>query len=142
MNIVKKILVDADAFVALVDQFDPNYKKAVSTRDEIDRQKFVLITSDPAFGEAVTVLSQNTSLQTAVQFAEEVLKSEIEIIEVDSVLRREGLDIFEKQTSKNSRFTDCINMAIMKKMGLNTIFSFDIQYKKNKFSRFGIDDKK
>lgn len=139
MNTVKKILVDADAFVALADSFDPSHAKAVSARDEINRQELILITSDPAFGEAITVLSQNTSLQTAVQFAEEILKGEIEIIEVDAALRKAALDIFKKQTSKNSRFTDCINMAIMKKLGLNTIFSFDIQYRKNKFKRFGID---
>ena len=54
-------------------------------------------------------------------------------------IRKKALDIFKKQTSKNSRFTDCINMAIMKEKGLDTIFSFDEQYKKNKFKRFGID---
>lgn len=135
----KILLIDADAFVALADPLDLSHDKAVGYKNEINLKRFSLITSDPAFGEAVTVLSQNTSLQTAIQFAEEILKGEIEIIEVDSVLRREALDIFKKQTSKNSRFTDCINMAIMKKMGLNTIFSFDIQYKKNKFKRFGID---
>lgn len=135
----KVLLVDADAFVALVDPFDSSHKKAVEYKEEIKLQRLVLITSDPAFGEAITVLSQNTSLQTAIQFADEILKSETEIIEVDSVLRKEALGIFKKQTSKNSRFTDCMNMAIMKKMGLNTIFSFDIQYKRNKFKRFGID---
>lgn len=135
----KKILVDADAFVALADPLDSNYQRAILKRDEIEKQNLALTVSDPAFGEAITVLSQNTSLQTAVKFAEEILRSEIEIIEVDNILRKQALDIFKKQTSKNSRFTDCINMAIMKKLGLNTIFSFDIQYKKNRFKRFGID---
>ena len=136
----KILLVDADAFVALSDPIDSSHKKAVEYKNKINAQKFLLITSDPAFGEAVAVLSQNAGLQTAIYFSEEVLKGDIEIIEVDASLRRQALDIFKKQTSKNSRFTDCINMAIMKKMGLDTIFSFDIQYKKNKFKRFGIDE--
>lgn len=136
----KILLVDADAFVALSDPIDSNYKKAVEYKNKINEQKFSLITSDPAFGETVTVLSQNTGLQTAIYFAEEVLKGDIEIIEVDANLRRKALDIFKKQTSKNSRFTDCINMAILKERGLDTIFSFDVQYKKNQFKRFGIDE--
>lgn len=136
----KILLVDADAFVALSDPIDPSHKKAVEYKNKINTQKFSLITSDPAFGEALTVLSQNIELQTAIYFAEEVLKGDIEIIEVDASLRRKALDIFKKQTSKNSRFTDCINMAIMKEKGLDTIFSFDIQYKKNRFKRFGIDE--
>lgn len=136
----KILLVDADAFVALSDPTDSSHKKAVEYKDKINLQKFSLVTTDPAFGEAVTVLSQNTGLQTAIDFAEEILRGDIEIIEVDAILRRKALDIFKKQTSKNSRFTDCINMAILKERGLDTIFSFDVQYKKNKFRRFGIDE--
>lgn len=136
---VKKLFVDADAFVALVRPDDSNYLKAKSLSEEISGLDVELITSDPAFGEAVTVISQKVGLREAIQFAEKILRDQIEIIEVDSSLRRSGLDIFKKQTSKNSRFTDCINMAIMQERGLDTIFSFDIQYKKNKLKRFGID---
>ncbi|MBI4036458.1 PIN domain-containing protein [Candidatus Daviesbacteria bacterium] len=135
----KKLLVDADAFVALVNSIDSNHQKAKLLRDQISDQEFSLMTSDPAFGEAITVISQDTGLESATLFAEETLVSQVEIIEVDASLRRKALDIFKKQTSKNSRFTDCINMAIMEEKKLNTIFSFDVQYKKNKFKRFGID---
>jgi len=133
----RKLFVDADAFVALNDQKDPNYQRAVVLSSLASTARVPLITSDPAFGEAVTVISQNVSLKQGIDFAEDILASPVEIIEVDSSLRRAGLEIFKKQTSKNSRFTDAINMAIMKKEDLDTIFSFDIQYKKNKFKRFG-----
>ncbi len=139
MQNLKKILIDADAFVALVIPSDSNHEKGKLYRDKISLKGIRLIVSDPAFGEAVTVISQKDSLKTATNFAEEILGSEIEIVEVDSKLRRQALDIFKKQTSKNSRFTDCVNMAIMKNDDIDTIFSFDVQYKKNKFKRFGID---
>lgn len=137
---IKKLFVDADVFVALNDQKDSNYERAVALSSLASVEKTSLITSDPAFGEAITVISQNVDLRQAIQFAEDILASPVEIIEVDDRLRRAGLDIFKKQTSKNSRFTDCINMAIMKKEGLKTILSFDIQYKKNRLKRFGIDE--
>lgn len=136
---VKKLLVDADAFVAINDENDPSHNKAKEFVSDIADENYELITSDPAFGEAITVISQHASLQRAIDFAEDILASGIEIVEVDAKLRRAALDIFKKQTSKNSRFTDCINMAIMEEKKLNTIFSFDVQYKKNKFKRFGID---
>lgn len=135
----KIILVDADAFVAINDEQDPSHQKAKRLVIDITTANLELFTSDPAFGEAITVISQNAGLQRAIRFAEEILTSQIEIIEVDAALRRQALDIFKKQTSKNSRFTDCVNMAIMKDKGMDTIFSFDIQYKQNKFKRFGID---
>lgn len=133
------ILIDADAFVALNYLDDPSHNRAVALSQELKDLNISLITSDPAFGEAITVISQRGGLDLAIAFAEDILSGDIEIIEVDSSLRRKALDIFKKQTSKNSRFTDCVNMAILKERGLQTIFSFDIQYKRNKFQRFGID---
>lgn len=136
---VKKLLVDADAFVALNVLDDSNYPKAVEFSGLVAEQKLQLFTSDPAFGEAITVISQKTNLAKAAEFAEQILASQIEIIEVDAALRRSALEFFKKQKSKNSRFTDCINMAILQEKSLDTIFSFDKQYKVNKFRRFGID---
>lgn len=139
MNTIKKLLVDADAFVAINDSKDPSFIKGKEFSAIIAEENYELVISDPAFGEAITVISQNVGLQAAIDFAEKTLDSSIEIIEVDPQLRSMALDIFKKQISKNSRFTDCINMAIMKEKKLDTIFSFDVQYKKNKFKRFGID---
>ena len=139
MKDANTILIDADAFVALNYLNDSSHARAVILSQELKDLNISLITSDPAFGEAITVISQRGGLNLAIAFAEDILSGDIEIIEVDAALRRQALDIFKKQTSKNSRFTDCVNMAIMEERGLTTIFSFDIQYKKNKFKRFGID---
>jgi len=136
---IKKLLIDADAFVALNDKEDSNYQKAIKISEFITISKATLFTSDPAFGEAITVISENVGLKRAVEFAEEVLRSKIEIIEVDSKLRRDALEIFKKQRSKNTRFTDCVNIAILENEGLKEIFSFDSDYKKNGILRIGLD---
>lgn len=49
--------------------------------------------------------------------------------------RQEGasIELFNKISSKNTRFTDCLNMAIMKELKINTIFSFDKHYKQAGF---------
>jgi len=137
---VRKLFIDADAFVAIKDENDPSHERAIILSTQALDLKMPLITSDPALGEAITVISQHGGLKLAIEFAEDILSGNIEIIEVDSALRRKALDIFKKQTSKNSRFTDCVNMAIMKEQSLTKIFSFDAQYKKNGFKRFGIDE--
>jgi len=139
MKTASKIFVDADAFVALANPADSNNSQAIFFAKVITQNSFQLITSDPAFGEAITIIRQETSLKTAIEFTERILTDPILIIEVDSSLRRQALDIFKNQSSKNSRFTDCVNMAIMKNENLDTIFSFDEHYKKNGFKRFGVD---
>jgi len=139
MGNVRKLLIDADAFVALNDKEDSNYQKAIKISEFITISKVTLFTSDPAFGEAITVISENVGLKKAVEFAEEVLRSKIEIIEVESRLRRDALEIFKRQKSKNTRFTDCVNIAILENEGLKEIFSFDSDYKKNGILRIGVD---
>lgn len=136
---VKKLFIDADAFVALKDAKDSNHKLSVIVGTAATYAKTSLLTSDPAFGEAITVISQNVSHQDAVDFAQEIIGSDVDIIEVDKGLRKRGLEIFKKQTSKNTRFTDCVNMAILEMEGLKEIFSFDSDYKKSGFLRIGID---
>lgn len=136
----KKLLIDADVFVALKNISDINHKLALKIAKALSLAKIRLFTSDPALGEAITVISQNIGHSDAVEFAEEITKSNIEIVEIDGKLRQGGLSIFKKQTSKNTRFTDCLNMAILKKEKLSMIFSFDEHYKKNGFSRLGVDN--
>ena len=136
---LKRLFVDADAFVAIQNEKDANHINASMISKKVFSLKPQLVTSDPAFGEAITVISQKANHIKAVNFAEGVLASSVEIIEVDPALRKEGLEIFKKQTSKNARFTDCINMAILKREGLKEIFSFDSDYKKNGILRIGID---
>jgi predicted nucleic acid-binding protein len=135
----RELLVDADALVALRDSKDPNHKLAAAVSSQITEAKIPLITSDPAFGEAITVISQNVNQRAAVGFAGDIINSRLEIVEVNAKLRREALEIFKVQKSKNFRFTDAVNIAIMQERGLREIFSFDRDYRKNGFLRLGID---
>ena len=137
----KELFVDADAFVALVDSKDSNHKLAVAVSSVASAVGCGTVTSDPAFGEAITVISQNVGHAAAVNFANEILNSQVEIVEVDTKLRNQAFEVFKNQASKNSRFTDMVNIAILKERNKQEIFSFDADYKKNGFLRIGIDTK-
>lgn len=136
---VKKILIDADAFVALNNNKDSSHKRAIEISFYLKMQDFSFFTSDPAFGEAITIISQKVGHQHAIFFAKGALNDFIEVVELNISLRKSAFKIFERQTSKNVSFTDCVNMAILEREKLNEIFSFDSDYKKNGFMRIGID---
>ena len=48
-------------------------------------------------------------------------------------------EIFARQTSKNFRFSDAVNIALIKEHGIDAVFSFDNHYKQNGITRAGID---
>lgn len=134
-----EVLIDADAAVSLFDNNDRNHKAMASLFEKLRKNHSFLMTSF-AFGETLTVISQNAGLALAVSAAG-IIEETVVILEVDGALRRKGLEIFRKQKSKNARFTDCVNMALLKDLGQDKIFSFDEHYQKNGFKRLGIEAK-
>lgn len=135
---MKKVFIDADALVALARAKDKNHQRARKIYEKIKKEKISFFSSNTSLYEAVTVISQRISHQAAKKF---ILKAReaINFVFIDTAIERKGLTIFNKQTSKNVSFFDCLNMAILKDLGINQIFSFDEDYKKNGFLRTGID---
>lgn len=133
------VFVDTDAFLALYKADDGNHKKAKEIATFIEERKYETITSVAAYSEFITIVSQRISFEAAIEAMAEFEKNIIPIIMISDTVFNLSKEIFQKQNSKNVSFTDCVNMAIMRQFGINYIFSFDRDYKKNKFMRLGID---
>ena len=124
-----KVFIDTDAFVALADKDDPHYHFACELNLLLENGDYSAYTSNFTFGETVTVISQNTSHTLAVAFGEKLLQSEIMIIDANRKQEILAMKIFAAAKSKNVRFTDFVNMVLMKELDIATIFSFDRHYK-------------
>lgn len=129
------ILVDADAFIAMVKDDDTNHQKAARLFNQLEGNNISFITTNYVFSEAITVISQRTSHQTAINFIDNMKSPEsiFLIIQITQEIQEIALEIFKKQTSKNVSFVDCTNMALIKHDNLDAIFSFDEIYKRNGF---------
>ena len=135
MNAPRKIFVDADAFVALAREDDANHERAVSSLRYLIKQPTVFITSKYVFAESVTVISMHMGHAAAVRFIEAMQSDEsIYLLQrTTDVIDEAAIQIFKEQTSKNTSFVDCTNMAFLKQFHMDAIFSFDGVYKKNGF---------
>jgi predicted nucleic acid-binding protein len=98
-----------------------------------------VFTSYFVLAEAATVISQYTSLKNTSHFLDVVLSSGMTIFELNHSLFLKGKEIFASQTSKNFRFSDACNIALIKEYNLDAVFSFDKHYKQNGILRVGID---
>lgn len=127
------IFVDSDAFIALIKQDDSNHNRAKKIFYKLQDTKVTFITSNYVFSEVVTVLSQRVSKSSAVAFIQNMTSGEsvFQIEWVDRKIEEEAIKIFMKQSSKNISFVDCTNIALIKIKSLDSIFSFDNDYKKN-----------
>lgn len=135
MNKQLAIFVDADAFVATVKESDTTHKKALKLLDILIQQSAMLITSNYVISETITVISQRVGHVEAVIYIEQMQSGNnlFLINRVDEEIEEEAIEIFKKQTSKNTSFVDCVNMAFMRQHNIDVIFSFDQIYRKNGF---------
>lgn len=127
------IFVDADAYIALKVEKDFHHKKSILFLNTITSSQEKLATSWMVVNEVATKLAMFTTKSKSLEFLDELLSSDTEIIYVNERIRGSILKFFKKQTSKKVSLTDCTNMAIMKSMKIKKIFSFDKHYEKNGF---------
>jgi predicted nucleic acid-binding protein len=123
-----KILVDADALVALAKDDDTNHNRAVKIAKALKRE--TLYVTPLTIPEAATVLSYRVSQKSAQQFLKETRQRrliELPLMTQASLLADE---IFLKQNKKGISWIDCLNVAMIKIHNLDGIFSFDSFYQK------------
>ena len=106
--------------------------------EQLKKEKASFLTSNTSLYETITVVSQRISHKDAVNFLSKVPQG-LNTLFINQQREQKAIKFFKKQTSKNISFFDCLNMAIMKEFSIKNIFSFDKGYKKNGFSRIGID---
>lgn len=133
MNNGSLILVDSDAFVAMVKKKDTNHIKAKQLYDRLEKLYVSFATTNYVFSEVITVISQKLNHEAAIDFIDSMKSPDCiyNFIWITPEIEEMAIEIFKRQTSKNVSFVDCTNMALIRHDHLDAIFSFDEIYRKN-----------
>lgn len=132
-NNATTVLVDADIFVAWAKEDDANHTRATQIFHQLEDRPIVFFTSNYVFAEALTVVSQRVSHDTAIKLGSTIQSpnGSFQIKWITEEVEDLAFRIFIEQTSKNVSFVDCTNMALQEAHHIDYIFSFDGVYKKN-----------
>ena len=124
-----KILIDADAFIALVNSDDSNNHAAHAINTHIDTDGYKKYMSNLVIYEIANVLSIRASQKLAVEFLTSIFTSDIEVIYIDETRTYAAIQTFKNYIKKNISFVDCSNLILMEEYRIDKIFSFDKFYK-------------
>jgi len=127
----KKILVDADALVALAKPDDSNHKKALKIAKKIKHS--ALFITPFTIPEAATVISYRVSQKAAKTFLKAARERNLVELSLTTQAVKSADEIFLSQKRKGTSWIDCLNVTMVKIHSLDGIFSFDKFY-----SRVGI----
>ena len=136
---ISKLLVDSVIFFSLINIQDANHQKSRYLNNKFIKQGVRFLAINLVIFETATVLSHKISQQIAINYLKNITSGKMEIIRLDEEVEKAAFNIFQLLLRNKTSYVDCANMAVMKKMGLTTIFSFDKIYKINNFKRAGID---
>ena len=116
--------MDTGAFVAIADDQDGHHDQAVACLHEVAAERLPVLVSGPTVYETHRRLF-DVGLPRARQFLDSVLDGSMTLVDAipDDVLQ--GLGIIDRFVDRAISLTDAVNMAIMLRLGIGQVFSFD-----------------
>ncbi len=125
------IFIDTSALIAARNADDNNHKIAVNNMTSALKGEYgKVFTSDYIFDEAVTLAYMRTgSKRFALDiglftWARPITMRFIEPIDFDRAWA-----LYRQYNDKNLSFTDCTNIALMERLDIESIFTFDSEFK-------------
>ncbi|HKA86107.1 MAG TPA: PIN domain-containing protein [Haliangiales bacterium] len=122
---------DTWAFLALSNASDPAHAIAVEADAALERDGWVIVTSDYVIDEAVTGLNAAAGPRVAVRFLdlvdEQIVGEEITLFPIDPARRSKAGQLFRRlapQAPKLS-FTDCTSLVLMAELKIPVALTAD-----------------
>ena len=120
------VFVDTSGFKAVIDENDEFHQEAVKIWQKLKQEKAILITSNYILDEAFTLLRARCGIETALKFRQILAKSSraVKVVRVTLADEAGAWKWFVKNWS-NLSFTDGVSLALMKRLGIKKVVSFD-----------------
>lgn len=130
-----KVFVDTSAFIARFHSRDQRHKDAMDYLSEIQSGRFDVVklyTSDYVIDETVTtIFARTASFELTRECGETLIGSRaIERLQVDQSTFSEAWEFFKARGSIGLSFTDATSAILMRRRGIESIFTFDGHFTK------------
>ncbi len=123
-----KLLVDTSALLALAFRDDQNHAPAVAFVRAHPQARLVL--TDLILSEVATRVRARAGAARAVEVARSLLESRrYELLFADSDIVRGALDRMARFSDKRLSLTDCASFELMERLGLDSAFAFDLDFR-------------
>lgn len=127
------VFLDTSMFKALVDEKDDFHKQAIQIWQRLKQEKTQLVTSNYMLDETFTLLRKRRGRIVVDEFRKSFLKTnEIKIIRITVADEAGAWKWFLLDWSDLS-FTDCVSFALMKRLNLIRVATFDQDFQRAGF---------
>lgn len=127
---------DTSALKAVFDKDDEFHERAIPFWEKARSEKIGFLTSNFVLDEFYTLARSHLGKSAVLQFHRDLVKSkaQIKIVRISIKDEVEAWRFFEKLPGRRLSFTDCTSFALVKRLGLKGVFTFDRHFKKAGFT--------
>ncbi len=124
--VLNKIFLDTSWFKALIDIKDDFHSDALEQFNKLKLENRFLITTNFVIDESLTLIRVKTGLQLALKFRDTLFEMSqgLKIVRVLDKDEKNAWEWFLKKWNRLS-FTDCTSFAVMRRLELRDVATFD-----------------
>lgn len=128
-----KVLFDSDGVIAMAKPDDPSHQRSQEIFDFLAHNQSQFFIASTTLAEVLTTLQRRFGdKKTAENSYEDLVAGKIEVVTIGADLIKDAYQYYKESKSKKNTIFDAINIAVMKSLSLDAIFSFDGWYEKHK----------
>jgi predicted nucleic acid-binding protein len=127
--------MDTGAFLALINPHDTNHQKATECLNMIARHRLPVFVAVPTIYESYRRILFDLGPRIAKRFLQELYDGSVTIVRTMEEDEREARRLLERYEGLQLTLTDSANMAVMARLGIAQVFSFDRHYLQAGFAR-------
>jgi uncharacterized protein len=134
---MKTIFLDSSFFKAVIDKQDDFYTIARNAWYSLIENNYQLITTNYILDETYTLIRVKCDLKKALELRDVLGNEQLNLTIIRVTIDDDGSawDWFNKDWSKLS-FTDCVSFAVMKRLEIHEVATFDKHFEKAGFKIF------
>jgi predicted nucleic acid-binding protein len=127
------IFIDTSAFLAILNIEDQFHPPAKQSWDEILSSSTALYSSNYIILETTTLLQHRFGID-AIRLFESEIQPVIELVWVDELMHRQALSALLAANRRNLSLVDCTSFEIVRRIGLDSVFTFDKHFSEQGFT--------
>ena len=124
------VFVDSGPIIAQFHPQDSRHADSLRVMNELRQGSRSFVTSTDVMGETLSLLRRWAGYAVARVAGEELWRSfEVDVVTVDDGDRRKAWELFLLYRIPKLSFVDCTSAALMRRLGLREIFTFDEDFR-------------
>jgi predicted nucleic acid-binding protein len=131
----RAVLLDTGAMLALANSKDSHHREALQCLNAITRQRLPVFITIPTIYEAHRRILFDLGQQAARRFLDQIYDGSINLERTVDEDEQEARRLIETYAALKLTLTDAVNMAVMVRLGIAVVFSFDRHFLQAGFIR-------